>query len=133
MSGRKENFDVSPDINPGVTYKVTIKKNNDGKFAFGPFTTQGTDHIKVNLFDAQEAINVEKISIRKSNSESFEASMLLRGETEPQPMESLGTEHFREADRISRKDLLNAIAPNAITAGSSMISSIISASTGTPV
>ena len=136
VSGRKDNFDVSPEINPGNFENITIKQNKEGRFKFGPFSlndlSQGKDNVQVNLFDAQQAVNAVKINVWKSDSASkFEASMLLTDETQPQPLESSGTQHFREAERITMKDWLGWIVPNTIKAGPKLLSSVLSASAAT--
>lgn len=135
VSGSKENFVVSPPIQPGTSETVTIKQDKEGRFTFGPFClrdlSQGEDHVQVNLFDAQQAVNVVKINICRSGSK-FEASMLLTDETQPQPLESSGTQHFREVERITKKDKLSWIVPNTIKAGPKLFSSILSAATGAP-
>ena len=138
MSGKKDDFDVSPDIKPGTSDNITIRQDKEGRFKFGPFSfsdlNQGKDHVHVNLFDAQQAVNAEKIIIMRSDTASkFEASMLLTDETQPQPLESLGTQHFREAERITMKDWLGWIVPNTIKAGPKIFSSILSAATGAPI
>ena len=84
----------------------------------------------MNLFDAQQAVNAVKIKIKINSASKFEASMVLTDETQPQPLESSGTQHFREAERITKKDWLGWIVPNAIKAGPKIFSSILSASTG---
>ena len=135
MSGRRENFDVSPVINPGSSVNLTIKQNSDKKFLFGPFSAkdlnQGKDQVHVNLFDAQKAVNVTKINIWRTAGK-FEASMLLTDESDPQPLESSGTKHFREKERISKKDWLGWILPQAIPAASGVFRAILNAATGVP-
>ena len=134
VSGHKDNFDVSPAINPGTCQSITIKQNKEGRFKFGPFSLndlgKGKDHVQVNLFDAQQAVNAVKINVWKSDSASkFEASMVLADEALPQPLKSSGTQHFREVERITKKDWLGWILPNAIQAGGTAFSSILSAAT----
>ena len=136
VSGKKENFDVSPVINPGKSNIITIKQNSDKKFIFGPFSEtdlkQDKNQVHINLFDAQQALNVKKINVWKSEPASkIEVSMLLTEEANPQPMMSLGTKHFREADRINKKDWLSWIVPNTITGGTTVLASILTAATGT--
>ena len=67
VSGKKEDFVVSPAINPGTCENITIMQNNKGKFKFGAFSRedlgQDNDHIHVNMFDAQQAANAVKICI----------------------------------------------------------------------
>ena len=135
VSGKKDNFDVSPAINPGVCDKITFKQNKEGKFMFGPFSrtdiSQEGDHVQVNLFDAQQALNGKKIQIFRSDpAGKFEASLVLTDEANPQPLESSGTQQFREAERISKKDWLGWILPNTIKGGARVFSSILTASVG---
>ena len=137
MSGKKDDFDVSPDIKPGTSDNITIRQDKEGRFKFGPFSfsdlNQGKDHVHVNLFDAQQAVNAEKIIIMRSDTASkFEASMVLTDEIQPQPLESSGTQHFREVERITMKDWLGWGVPNSIKAGPKIFSSILSAATWTP-
>ena len=136
VSGRKDNFDVSPAIQPGTCQSITIRQNKEGRFKFGPFSlddlSHGKNHVHVNLFDAQQAVNAVKIIIWMSDSASkFEASMVLTDETQPQPLESSGTQHFREVERITMKDWLGWIVPNTIKAGPKLLSSVLSASAAT--
>ena len=110
---------------------ITIKQNSDKKFLFGPFSEtdlkQDKNQVHINLFDAQQALNVKKISIWKSEpAGKFEASMLLTNEAVPQPLMSLGTKHFREEDRINKKVWLGW----GITGGATLLASILTASTG---
>ena len=126
---------MSPRIQPGTDENITIKQNSDGKFMSGPFSLTDLMHekgsVQVNLFDAHQADNVAKISIWRSESAGkFEANMLLTDEADPQPLESLESKHYREAERISKRDWLGWIVPNAITAGATVFSSILSAATG---
>ena len=135
VSGKKESFVVSPTINPGTSERITIKQN--GKmFLFGPFSLsdlgQGKDQVQVNMFDAQQAVNVKKINIWRSDPGKFEASMVLTDEADPQPLKSSGNQQFRDGERISRKDWLGWIVPNAISGGATMFSSILTAATGVP-
>ena len=137
VSGKKENFDVSPRIQPRAEENITIKQNSEGRFKFGPFSLTDLMHekgsVQVNLFDAQHADNIKKIGIRRSGpAGKFEASMLLTDEADSQPLESSGNKHYREVERISKKDWLGWIVPNAITAGATVLSSILSAATGAP-
>ena len=137
MSGKKDNFDVSPAINPGNFENITIKQNKERKFMFGLFSltdlNQTQDHVQVNLFDAQQALNAMKISIWRSDpSGKIEASMFLTDEADPQPLESSGTKHFREKERISKKDWLGWILPQAIPAAGGVFRAILNAATGVP-
>ena len=132
VSGRKDNFDVSPEIQPGTSENITIRQNKEGRFKFGIFClrdlSHGKNQVHVTLFDAQQAVNVVKIIIMRSDSASkFEASMLLTDETQPQPLESSGTKHFRESERISKKNWLGWILPNAIKAGSTVFDASLGA------
>ena len=108
VSGKKESFVVSPVIQPGSTAMITIQKNSEGKFKFGLFCMtdlgQDKDNVHVNLFDARQAVNVKKIYIWRE--EKFEASMMLTDEVDPQPLREAGTEHYRDDERITRKDWL---------------------------
>merc|ERR1719234_1004650 len=87
VSGKKDNFDVSPVINPGSSDNITIKQNSDKKFMFGPFSARDLknekDQVPVNLFDAQKAVNVTKIKIWRTAGK-FEASMFLTDGADPQ-------------------------------------------------
>ena len=128
---------MSPVINPGTGINVTIKQNKEGRFKFGPFSLtdlmHGKDNVQVNLFDAQQALNAMKISIWRSDpSGKIEASMFLTDEADPQPLESSGTKHFREKERISKKDWLGWILPQAIPAAGGVFRAILNAATGAP-
>ena len=126
---------MSPVINPGSSVNITIKQNSDKKFMFGPFSArdlnQEKDQVNVNLFDAQKAVNVTKIKIWRTAGK-FEASMFLTDEADPQPMESSGSKHFREKERISKKDWFGWILPQAIPAASGVFRAILNAATGVP-
>ena len=136
VSGKKENFAVSPVIQPGSSAKITIKQNSQGKFKFGLFSRtdlgQDDNNIHVNLFDARQAVNGKKINIGRSEKEKgkFEASLVLTDEADPQPLRDAGTEHYRDGERITKKDWLGWIVPNAITASATMFTSILTAVTG---
>ena len=138
MSGKKENFVVSPVIQPGSTAMITIKQNSKGKFKFGLFSRtdlgQDDNNIHVNLFDARQAVNGKKIYIGRSEKENgkFEASLVLTDEADPQPLRDAGTEQYRDAERITKKDWLGWIVPNAVTASSTVFTSILTAVTGAP-
>merc|ERR1712183_829014 len=134
VSGKKENFVVSPVIKPGFTStaKITIKQNSQGKFKFGLFSRtdlgQDNSNVQVNLFDARQAVNGKKIYIGRSEMGKFEASLLLTDEADLQPLRDAGTEQYRDAERICKKDWLGWIIPNAVT----MFTSVLSALTGAP-
>ena len=136
VSGKTHNFVVSPAINPGTSDRITIKQNSEGRFKFGPFSLtdlgQGKDRVQVNMMDAQQAANVKKINIWRSEPGKFEASMVLTDEVDPQPLESSGTGQFRDGERISRKDWLGWIVPKAVSGGAKVFSSILTAATGAP-
>ena len=133
MSGKKESFVVSPTINPGTSITITIKQNSERRFKFGPFSLsdlgQSKDQVQVNMFDAQQAVNVKKINIWRSDPGKFEASMVLTDEADPQPLESSGNQQFRDGERICRKDWLGWIVPNAVTASSTVFRSLLTAVT----
>ena len=132
MSGKKENFVVSPAIPPGSTSTITVKQNSKGKFTFGLFSRtdlgQDDNNIHVNLFDAGQAVNGKKINIGRSEKEKgkFEASLVLTDEADPQPLRDAGTEHYRDAERITKKDWLGWIVPNASKAVDNTLQSAIS-------
>ena len=136
VSGKTHNFVVSPAINPGTSDRITIKQNSEGRFKFGPFSLtdlgQGKDRVQVNMMDAQQAANVKKINIWRSDPGKFEASMVLTDEADPQPLESSGTQQFRDRERICRKDWLGWIVPKAVSGGAKVFSSILTAATGAP-
>ena len=155
VSGKRENFVVSPVIQPGSSAMITIKQNSEGKFKFGLFSRtdlgQDNNNVQVNLFDARQAVNGKKIYIWRAEKEKnllgklsstfsqsdpekekFEASLVLTDEADPQPLRDAGTEHYRDAERITKKDWLGWIVPNAVTAGATMFTSILSALTGAP-
>ena len=132
VSGKKENFVVSPVIQPGSKAKITIKQNSKGKFEFGLFSRtdlgQDNNNVHVNLFDARQVVNGKKINFWRS--EKFEASMILTDEADPQPLRDAGTEHYRDGERITKKDWRGWIVPNAVTASAKMFTSILTAVTG---
>ena len=153
VSGKKENFAISPVIQPGSTATITIKQNSEGKFKFGFFSRrdlgQDNSNVNVNLFDARQAVNGKKINIWRSEKKKgwlakilpssmqsdpekgkFEASMILTDEADPQPLRDAGTEQYRDAERICRKDWLGWIVPNAINAGTKVFQSILTAVAG---
>ena len=134
VSGKKESFVVSPVIQPGSTAMITIKQNSEGKFLFGLFSEtdlgQDSKNIHVHLFDARQAVNGKKINIWRSEKGKFEASLLLTDEAEPQPLRDAGTKHYRDGERITKKDWLGWIVPNAVTASATMFQSILTAVTG---
>ena len=138
MSGKKESFVVSPVIQPGSTAMITIQQNSEGKFKFGLFSmtdlAQDKDNVHVNLFDARQAVNGKKIYIWRDDSvkEKFEASMILTDEVDPQPLREAGTEHYRDGERITKKDWLGWIVPNTISAVATVFKSILGAVTGAP-
>ena len=138
VSGKKENFVVSPVIQPGTKAMITVKQNSKGKFKFGLFSRtdlgQDDNNVHVNLFDAGQASNGKKINIWRSEigNGKFEASLVLTDEADPQPLRDAGTEHYRDAERITKKDWLGWIVPNAVNAGATMFTSILSALTGAP-
>ena len=138
VSGKKENFVVSPVIQPGSTAMITIKQNSEGKFLFGLFSStdlgQDNSNIHVHLFDARQAVNGKRINIWRSEKEKgkFEASLLLTDEAEPQPLRDAGTKHYRDGERITKKDWLGWIVPKAISASATMFTSILSAATALP-
>ena len=136
VSGKKESFVVSPVIQPGSKAKITIKQNSEGKFQFGLFSRtdlgQDNNNVQVNLYDARQAVNGKKINIWRCDEGkgNFGASIVLTDEAAPQSLESSGSEHYRDAERITKKDWLGWIVPNAISASATMFQSILTAVTG---
>ena len=137
VSGKKESFVVSPVIQPGSKAKITIKQNSERKFQFGLFSRtdlgQDNNNVQVNLYDARQAVNGKKINIWRceEGKGNFGASIVLTDEAAPQSLESSGSEHYRDAERITKKDWLGWIVPNAIKAASKGFQSILGAVTGT--
>ena len=137
VSGKKDNFDVSPAINPGNFENITIKQNKERKFMFGLFSltdlNQTEDHVQVNLFDAQQAMNGKRIKIWSADSSGkYEASLVLADGTTIVSLESTGTQQFREAERITKKDWLGWIIKGGARGSATVFSSILTASVGLP-
>ena len=127
---------MSPVIQPGFKAKITIKQNSEGKFQFGLFSRtdlgQDNNNVQVNLYDARQAVNGKKINIWRCDEGkgNFGASIVLTDEAAPQSLESSGSEHYRDAERITKKDWLGWIVPNTISASATMFQSILTAVTG---
>ena len=137
VSGTKDNFDVSPEINPGNFENITIKQNKEGKFMFGLFSltdlNQSKDNVQVSLFDAQQALNGKRIKIwRADPAGKFEASLVLADEATVVSLERSGTQQFREAERVTRKDWLKWIIKGAARGSAKVFSSILEAAVGVP-
>ena len=117
MSGRSCSFDVSSAINPGTEALINIKQNSSGKFEFGPFSKEDIirdKEVPVSMFDAREMMNGIKIQIWKAEQGQIGASMVLSDAKDPQRLSSTGTKHYRDQDRVSLKDCLTWIRPNAV-------------------
>ena len=107
VSGPSASFDVSPVINGGTEAKITIKQNS--RFFFGIFAREDClqeGEVQANMFDAQECSRVKKIQIWRSEEGQIGAATVLTDRPEPQNMVSTGSEHYRDGDRVTRKDWL---------------------------
>ena len=102
---------MTPELLAGIEKNIEIKKNSRG-FEFGPCLTTGCGGAALNekeytatMFDAQELANGKLIKVWRESGE-FKASIVLTDNKE-YPLKSTRMKHYRETDRISRKDWLN--------------------------
>ena len=104
---------------------------------FGLFSqtdlNQTQDHVQVHLFDAQQAVNGKRIKIwRADPAEKFKASLVLADEATVVSLESSGTQQFREAERITKKDWLGWTIKGGARGSATVFSSILTAAVGVP-
>ena len=108
LSGKKTDFDVTPEFSAGDEKNIEIKKNRRG-FEFGLCVAKGAGQnekdYRATMFDAQELADGKLIKVWRE-SDQCKASVVLTDNTE-QPLSNTRTKHYRESDRVSRKDWLN--------------------------
>ena len=107
VSGRKENWDESPPIAPGAKQRITVKKNSK-KYEFGLIpadnTNSGIQGHRAEMFDSKRIADVEAFNVWKAFNGPCEASAIVNGETFH--LQSERTEHYRDEDRINKKDII---------------------------
>jgi len=108
VTGKKHNFDVSPIINGGTGANINIKQSRKGKFEFGVYSEDSKEHgteVRANMFNAREVGGGKKIHVWREINGEFKASIVLCHNKE-QLLKSTRTEHYRDKDRITLKDML---------------------------
>ena len=110
VSGRKTSFDVTEMV-AGVEVNIDIKENTRG-FEFGLSLARGgrgamksENEYLTTMFDAQEVAKGKLIKVWREFGK-YKASIVLTDGTE-QRLTNTRTQHFRELDRITSKDLIN--------------------------
>ena len=107
VSGRKRNWDVSPPIAAGAKQRITVKKNRMG-YEFGLIpadnTNSGIQGHRAKMFDSKRIADVEAFNVWKAFNGPSEASAIVNGETFH--LQSERTEHYRDEDRINKKDII---------------------------
>ena len=94
------------EITAGVELNIDIKENARG-FEFGLSLSKGQKEKEylTTIFDAQEVANGKLIKVWRESGE-HKASIVLTDGTQ-QHLSNTRTRHYRERDRISRKDWIN--------------------------
>ena len=97
---------MTPALSPGVEANIEIKKNRRG-FEFGLCVPAGggVTEYRATMFDAQKVADGKLIKVWRESGE-YKASVVLTDNTEHH-LKNTRTKHYREPDRISRKDWLN--------------------------
>ena len=107
VSGRKENWDLSIPIAAGANQAIIVKKNSK-KYEFGLIpadnTNSGIQGYPAQMFDSKYIADVEAFNVWKAFNGPCEASAIVNGETFH--LQSERTEHYREKDRINKKDII---------------------------
>jgi len=109
VSGKKTDFDVT-ELLAGDRKNIDIKKNSEG-FEFGlclPTVGAGgaaEEEYLATMFDAQQVTDGKLIKVGR-DSDGYKVSIVLTDDTE-HTLSNRRTKHYRESDRISRKDWLN--------------------------
>ena len=109
ISGKKMDFDGTAELAAGAEKNIVIKKNPEG-FEFGLSVAkenagQNQTEYLATMFDAQEVAKAKLIKVWRESGE-YKASIVLTDGTE-QRLTNTRTQHFRELDRITSKDLIN--------------------------
>ena len=106
VSGRKENWDLSPPIAAGAKRRITVKKNRMG-YEFGLIpadnTNSGIQGHPAQMFDSKYIADVEAFNVWKAFNGPFGASAIMNGETFH--LQSNRTKHYRDEDRINTKNM----------------------------
>ena len=102
-------FDGTAELAAGAEKNIVIKKNPEG-FEFGLSVAkenagQNQTEYLATMFDAQEVAKGKLIKVWRESGE-YKASIVLTDGTE-QRLTNTRTQHFRELDRITSKDLIN--------------------------
>jgi len=105
VSGKKTDFDGTPELTGGVEKNISIKENEMG-FEFGLSVATGGGEAgqreyKATMFDAQEVAKGKLIKVWRESGED-KAIIVLTNGTE-QLLTNTRTVHYREEDRINRK------------------------------
>ena len=122
VSGKKTDFEGTPELAAGVEKNIVIKKNEEG-FEFGLSVATGggeagQKEYKATMFDAQELAKGILIKVWRESGADKAAIVLVDG-TEQQ-LENKRTVQYREEDRINRKykiDKSVALADSVATIG----------------
>ena len=114
MSGKKTDFNGTPELAAGVEKNIEIKKNTRG-FEFGLCVVTGAGQNSrtgesqkeylATMFDAQEVVKGKLIKVWRQSG-AHKASIVLTDGTE-QPLINTRTVHYREQDRVNSKTKIN--------------------------
>ena len=131
VSGKKTDFDGTPELAGGVEKNIVIKKNEMG-FEFGLSVATGGGEAgqreyKATMFDAQEVAKGKLIKVWRESGED-KASIVLTDGTE-QPLTNTRTIHYRDQDRINSKTRIN-MALDFFGSVAGIASTSVSAATG---
>ena len=116
----------------GVEKNIEIKENTRG-FEFGLSVAtekagQNQKEYLATMFDAQEVAKGKLIKVWRESGED-KASIVLTDGSE-QPLMNTRTVHYREADRINRKDKINWARDFFAPVASAIASTSVKAATG---
>ena len=102
-------FDGTAELAAGAEKNIVIKKNHEG-FEFGLSVAkenagQNQTEYLATMFYAKEVTKGKLIKVWRESGE-YKASIVLTDNTE-YPLKNTRTKHYREIDRMSRKDWLD--------------------------
>ena len=81
--------------------------------------------VRANMFNAQEMMNGIKIQISRTTQGQIKAAMVVTDAKDPQELTSIGTKHYRDGDRITKRKFLELILPNTLNAAGSLAGAFI--------
>jgi len=132
VTGKKESYNDWI-VKAGETTRFCVQKNQKGIYEFGlsaeVMRYKNEKEVQALMFNAQEYDNVKLINIAQTAEPRLSAEVVLTDNT-AHSIDNIRTKHYRDSDRISKKDWLKWILPNTIKAGGKGLGAAVGCVTG---